>query len=176
MQGVKMHTVLFVICLAVAGRLFGQEVIVWDSASKLTWADFRGKADEKSPYVAVTASGIRYRLMIGSQGLTDSVVAEFYPEESWKKGGSESQLMHEQGHFDITEVFARKLRKRIQEYVPKRGSLAKQLNLVYEEVEKERELEEELYDKETSHSTNAGRQAEWNARILRELKELAELE
>ncbi len=81
-------------------------------------------------------------------------------------------LIHEQGHFDITEIFARKLRKRVQEFVPKRGDLGHQLRLLYDETESERDAMENLYDKETKHSIDAVRQAYWNGRIQKELKDL----
>lgn len=164
--------VIFLVAWFISGRAVSQDVIVWDSATKLSWADFSGKADPKSPWNAVTASGIRYKLNLSGDGLMDSVTAVFYRSESWVKGPTEYALMHEQGHFDISEIFARKLRKRIEEFVPGRGDLAHQLRLVYDEIEREREAREDLYDRETGHSADAARQAEWNVSIRRELKEL----
>jgi hypothetical protein len=153
-------------------RAVSQDIIVWDSATKLTWVDFRGKVDAKSAFDAATVSGIRYRLSLGGEGLSDTVTAVFYTAESWVRRGTGGSLIHEQGHFDITEIFARKLRKRIREFVPRRGDLAHQLNLLYEEVERDREAMERLYDEETRHSTDVARQAEWNGRIRAALKEL----
>jgi len=166
--------VLYLLALTVPGRSFSQDVIAWDSATKLTWADFAGKADPESPYNAATISGILYKMYPRSDGYSDSIIAVFYTSESWVKGRTESALIHEQGHFDITEIFARKLRKRLQEFVPKRGDLNHQLNLLYEEVESERDAMENLYDKETRHSADAVRQARWNVTIRNELRALEE--
>jgi hypothetical protein len=107
--------VLFLLALSVSGRSFSQDVIAWDSATKLTWADFAGTADRSSPYNAVTISGILFKINPNSDGYSDSIIAVFYRAESWVKGRSESALIHEQGHFDISEIFARKLRKRLRE-------------------------------------------------------------
>jgi hypothetical protein len=139
--------------LFASGRSFSQDVIAWDSATKLTWADFAGTADRSSPYNAVTISGILFKINPNSDGYSDSIIAVFYRAESWVKGRSESALIHEQGHFDISEIFARKLRN---------------------EAESERDAMENLYDKDTKHSIDAVRQAYWNGRIGRELKALEE--
>jgi hypothetical protein len=163
---------IFLVVLCFCGRLLSQDVIVWDSAARLSWGDFLGKADPKSPWNAATVSGIVYKLNLNGQGLTDSVTAVFYKSDSWVKDSTADGLIHEQGHFDITEIFARKLRKRIQEFVPKRGDLAHQLMLLYDEIESERKAMENLYDRETGHSADAVRQAEWNVRIRNALKGL----
>jgi hypothetical protein len=105
------------------------------------------------PYNAVTISGILFKINPNSDGYSDSIIAVFYRAESWVKGRSESALIHEQGHFDISEIFARKLRN---------------------EAESERDAMENLYDKDTKHSIDAVRQAYWNGRIGRELKALEE--
>ena len=144
---------IFLFALSVSGRSFSQDVIAWDSATKLTWADFAGTADRSSPYNAVTISGILFKINPNSDGYSDSIIAVFYRAESWVKGRSESALIHEQGHFDISEIFARKLRN---------------------EAESERDAMENLYDKDTKHSIDAVRQAYWNGRIGRELKALEE--
>ncbi len=115
---------------------------------------------------------MRYQLKATSEGFSDSVVAVFYPGESWVRRPTESGLIHEQGHFDITEIFARRLRKRLQEFVPKRGDLNHQLNLLYNETESERDAMEILYDKETRHSVDVVRQERWNVRIRNELRAL----
>jgi hypothetical protein len=134
--------------------------------------DFAGTADRSSPYNAVTISGILFKINPNSDGYSDSIIAVFYRAESWVKGRSESALIHEQGHFDISEIFARKLRKRLQEFVPKRGDLGHQLRSLYDEAESERDAMENLYDKETRHSVDVMGQERWNVRIRNELKEL----
>jgi hypothetical protein len=151
-----------------------QEVIVWDSAAKLTWGDFQGKIDSASPYSASTVSGIAYKFRLAGDGYSDSIKAVFYKGESWVRLPKDYALIHEQGHFDITEIFARRLRKRLQAFVPKRGSLGQQLKRLYDEIEGGRVAMENLYDAETKHSADRERQVEWNEWIRKELKALEE--
>lgn len=166
--------IIFFLVLMDCRSAVAQEVIVWDSAVRLTWADFRGKVDANSSYSASTVSGIVYRFNLSGDGYSDSIMAVFYRGESWVRIQNAEGLVHEQGHFDITEIFARKLRKRLQEFVPRRGSLGRQLKQVYEEVERDRDAMENLYDKETKHSADSEQQAYWNEKIARALKELEE--
>jgi len=164
--------VFLLVTFFVGQGAFSQEILVWDSAVKLTWGDFQGKVDSSSPYSASTVSGIVYKFRFSGDGYSDSIKAVFYRKESWVRVPKDGALFHEQGHFDITEIFARKLRKRLQSFVPKRGSLGQQLKKLYDEVEAERVAMENLYDTETKHSADGERQAEWNERIRKELKEL----
>ena len=167
-------TVIFLAALLVSGDLFSQDTIVWSAGTKLGWEDFVGKADAASPFVAVSVSGIQYKLRFGGNGMSDSVFVVFYRTESWVKTRTAGELVHEQGHFDITEVYARKMRKRLQDFVPRQGSLELQLGMLYDEVERERDAEENRYDRETKHGGDAGRQAVWNKKILDDLDELEE--
>jgi hypothetical protein len=167
--------VLLLIGFFVCERAISQDTIVWDSATMLTWGDFLGKVDSSSPYSASTVSGIVYKFRLSSEGYSDSITAVFYRSESWVSVQKDAAaLVHEQGHFDITEIYARTLRKRLREFVPGRGSLGKQLKQLYDAVEVERVATETLYDTETEHSADRKQQANWNERIREELKALEE--
>ena len=50
---------------------------------------------------------------IGDYNIKYEVKSCFYPSESWVKKGQEALLGHEKIHFDIAELFARKMRKSI---------------------------------------------------------------
>ncbi len=170
-----MKRIVFFLAVFFIGRgAYSQEVLAWDSAEKLTWEDFQGKVDSSSPYSALTVSSIIYRFRITGDGYSDSIRAVFYRGESWVRIPKDGALAHEQGHFDITEIFARRLRQRLQSFIPKRGSLGRQLKKLYDEVEAERVAMESLYDMETKHSAEGERQAEWLERIRKELKALEE--
>lgn len=166
------HIVTVLVGFILAGSASSQAVIVWDSARKLSWADFQGNADRESQFNAVTVSGIYYKFDLGPGGYRDSIMAVFFTAESWVKDSSESQLIHEQGHFDITEIFARILRKRRMEFIPGRGSLGRQLKTLYDGVERERDAMEIQYDRQTGHSANAAMQRFWNLKIRNELQSL----
>lgn len=83
------------------------EKIPWSEDVKLTWDDFKGRPDMRSPFVAMTNSGIVFSYQVtsenGNLSLTTEVEAQFHPEISWYKPDRVNNhvLQHEQGHFNI---------------------------------------------------------------------------
>ncbi|MEO5776395.1 MAG: hypothetical protein ABIQ27_05795 [Flavobacterium sp.] len=91
------------------------DTIVWSGKNRLTWDDFKGSPDNPKVYVkANTASGI-YAKQIRVAGKVKirkyKIQSYFMKNNSWTKVHDEKVLKHEQLHFDITELYARKLRK-----------------------------------------------------------------
>ena len=69
-------------------------------------------------------------------------------------------LAHEQLHFDISELHARKLRKALNEYEIGR-SIRQDLKSLYNRIESERVSMQNRFDKETSHSENREEEMRW---------------
>ncbi|MBT8236619.1 MAG: DUF922 domain-containing protein, partial [Bacteroidia bacterium] len=96
-----------------------EEPIVWSADRRLNWSDFKDVSPDSSPVAALTASGISYSFSSMEQNgemIADfTVTAFFYPTRSWVQDhlASANILAHEQLHFDITELFARKFRARL---------------------------------------------------------------
>jgi len=80
--------------------------------------------------------------------------------------------MHEQGHFDIAELFARKLRKAFAEYKFNAQTVGKDIDKLFILNKQERTERDVLYDKETNHSQNKQQQVLWNKKIKSELDNL----
>lgn len=97
----------------------------------------------------------------------------FYPELSWVQSGSKNQhlLEHEQLHFDISELHARKLRKLL--YSVDASKLNKDskeyLNAFYEKIDKERSAMQKAYDNESDHGLNKQAQSKWRHYVNQEL-------
>ena len=104
--------------------------------------------------------------------------------QSWsiKKKWSNELRKHEQGHFDISEIWARKLDKKLQEMVRNelcgRGRTEKEAeadlkkdidNLFETYVEDEDEMQKK-YDKETKNGKNNKQQTSWNEKLSDLLK------
>ena len=95
------------------------ETISWSPDIKLGWNDFRGKVPQNARAAAITASGISYQFSTRGTGdmveLDYRVSTFFYPYKSWYQPHLCDSLIlsHEQLHFDISELFARKMRKRL---------------------------------------------------------------
>jgi len=152
------------------------EEIVWSKDIKLTWDDFKGRPKSSSTAGAITSSGIGRDFVYNNGLITLNAKAAFNIKESWVKETSRhiKALEHEQGHFDITELYARKFRIVVLETKFKKdGEKAKnQLLKIYDIIAREWDAYQDLYDKETNHHINQEKQAEWFAKIAKELVEL----
>ena len=143
--------------------------------NKLTWDNFKGKPDN-SNNKAITCSTVysKYETLIPNR-IIINVRACFIKKESWKKDKhpSEYHLNHEQKHFDIAELFARKLRKILTDSVFQTEAIArKEIPRIIRENNKTLNLYQDLYDKETNHSINKEQQGLWDVKIDKELNEL----
>lgn len=149
----------------------------WKENHKLSWEDFQGIPPKQSSFVASTESGIYFSYSTqntnGEITLTTSVTANFYPEKSWyiPKDVNEAILLHEQGHFDISEIHARELRKKFASYTFSEN-YKNELQSMYSETENNRNTMQNKYDKETNHSKILEKQKEWEVFIQKELYRL----
>lgn len=143
----------------------------------LTWEDFRGEPQLNSSFHANTNSGFSYSWSYstsnGTQELDYEVFSTFYPMHSWVHPDHkvEHLLKHEQLHFDISEIHARKLRKAMKSYVPGR-SVRKDLKNLYASIEQERIAMQNAFDAETNHSTIKTEEERWQLFVKAELKKL----
>lgn len=167
------------LCLCFSG--IAQEVapIEWHPDRKLTWKDFQGKPFKTSWAAATTASGISYEYngieRNGEYDLDFKVTTYFYPDKSWyhPKLCDAVVLNHEQLHFDISEIFARKFRERL--HAKRFGRNVKaEVSALYRQVLRELDDFQELYDKQTDYSRDRKRQLEWNAKIHKALAQTQE--
>lgn len=156
-----------------------QKKITW-SETPLTWQDFEGDPDSKSDYSANVNSGISYTWTFstetGEPVLVYEVSSSFYPELSWKKqtiNDPDYLLKHEQTHFDISELHARKLRKALENYQVGRN-VRQDLKKIYQKIERERVKMQQQFDFETSHSENRDAELKWREFVSKELQNLQE--
>ncbi|MDP4252257.1 MAG: hypothetical protein Q8918_19335 [Bacteroidota bacterium] len=152
-----------------------EKEIEWTADRKLTWEDFKGSpkpiSNEKS--AAQTYCGFGYQTNRVTVFKKAKIFAKntFDCRLSWVRPDQKSRtdlLEHEQGHFDLCEVFARQLRKKLEE---KRLN-AMNLNdakVVFSDVYAEYLNRQELYENETNFGLNRQKQTEWTARIGIEL-------
>lgn len=175
-----MGKITSIACLLLFSFLgFAQEIeegFLWDEKRRLTWADFRGKVPPAAVPAATTASGISYKysanLIHHEVELDFEVSAYFYPNESWYKPEvcDDLILSHEQLHFDIAELFARKMRDKLRR-TSFSDNVKEEIRDIYADILKELEEFQDQYDWETGFSRNAKKQLEWNKKIAKALKE-----
>ncbi|TBN13843.1 DUF922 domain-containing protein [Hyunsoonleella pacifica] len=173
-----MHKIVLVICLLLFVQYNDEPVMSWHDNYRLVWNDFKAKPKYTINAVAITASGITFGFSIRESdnrviSFSTEVHAHFYPEQSWYKPESVNDhvLGHEQLHFDITELFARKFRKRIS-LLKTTNDVAKRLREIHKNINKELAAFQNKYDTETDFSRNIEIQLSWEAFIKKELKKL----
>ncbi len=138
-------------------------IIIWEKHRKLTMQDFRGKPDYNSPANAITSFNIYYLSSIDSP-FTFYCYSCFYKNTSWiKKEISDSLTMiHEQGHFDLAEVYAKKMCHKLRGLSYNIATVDSIAYAIYIETYNEMNTMHDKYDFETK---NLKKQIEWNRSI-----------
>lgn len=156
-----------------------EPVISWSESYKLSWSDFKDKPDNHTSAVAITASGITFGFSIRQAdsdvvSFSAQVQTHFYPEKSWYKPNiaDDHVLAHEQFHFNITELYARKFRKRI-ENLKVSNTIRKELKQMHNTINNELAKMQDRYDEETNYSRNYEAQKRWETYIANELEKLS---
>ena len=177
-----MKSILLFLAFSYALSLAAQDtatIIEW-SEKKLTWEDFREDNTEEKYYKKAAArinSGIRVRRYdtISNNQITVAIYAVMHPYRSWVRKravGNGKVLAHEQDHFEITELFARKLRKALGEETFVQKSHSKKMEKLIKQFRKDLSSMQYQYDQETGHGTNEQLQRWWHYFIINRLEEL----
>jgi hypothetical protein len=190
---------LLALTCAVPATGLAQAPIAWSADRKLTKADFRGRVPATAPNASMSAISIDAEWECAAGALISSARATFDPSRSWwrnAQGGvwggvaeraSSSQaqesarrnslqrdmqlLEHEQLHFDIAEVAVRKIAARFADFKTACAEAGGTDRIQEMVVLADRELQEEQqrYDRETAHGTNARAQDQWKLKIRKAL-------
>ena len=148
-------------------------LIPWNASRKLTWDDYKGEPDPQADAAASTTTLLTVSYKFSRNNFSFAIRSGFDPTRSWGTHRTAYILSHEQGHFDIAEVYARKLFQKLSEYKYDPRSYQKELKKIYEEVIKEKEKMQNEYDEQTRHSILRVRQEEWLKKIATMLHESA---
>lgn len=150
--------------------------IAWEENNQIEWNDFKGLAKKTSSLDAYTMLGISLEVIGQKNGKVDmGVFGYFEKNKSWVKPGEKTDhlLAHERKHFDLCEVYRRKLIKKLEAkesyaYDSFSKDVGEMFNKNFEEYTKE----QERYDEETHHSQKKESQIKWNKFIAKELLRL----
>ncbi|MCA6066171.1 DUF922 domain-containing protein [Chryseobacterium sp. RG1] len=169
---------IVVLCSLFSIQALSQK-ISWSENTKLKWENFQSPVNRKSnpDVVAYTHCGWEYSVVKSSNpkaAIEFNVETIFNEDKSWKdaKRTNDYVLLHEQKHFDIAEIFARKLRKEVQEKIKTSADFDKYFKGIYAAISNEYKNFQITYDKETGHGINKEKQAEYNTLISSELENL----
>jgi hypothetical protein len=154
--------------------LLGQKneyFIKWSSGRKLTWDDFKASPDKQGDAAALTATQLGFSYSFTSGKISYTIDCRFEKNKSWGRVKNDWILRHEQGHFDIAEIFARKLHKAVSSYQFNRNTFQKDLDAIYTGIVKEKETFQQQYDDETDYSRNKVKQEDWLKKIEKMMEE-----
>lgn len=152
-----------------------QDKIFWNENRKLVWADFQSPAKPNTSQAAATTfCGISYLLNSSTKKFTDEQVkiqSFFIPSKSWAHAEhkTDNVLMHEQSHFDIAELFARRFRKIISD----KSLDVKSLQRYYERIYDDYKEYQQDYETVTNHGRIRDKQLEYSRKIDEEIEELS---
>jgi predicted secreted Zn-dependent protease len=145
----------------------------WKHDRKLVWSDFKGKPDKSNPASALTYSDIHIGASVINGKISVDVQNYFDVKLSWTKNKTSVQLLaHEQLHFDITELYTRIIRRRMNEIASeqtlKDGSFNKESSKLLQQWHDY----QVKYDDETNHGVNIEKQKQWENLVQNQLKEI----
>ncbi len=164
----------------IESQMTAQSAFAWSQDRPLRWVDFQAPAPRSGDASALTAYSIFYGVRCLGSDFEFLAIAGFLPKSSWVKpmvltgpaAASDHALRHEQTHFDLTEVYTRRLRKQFVDlYEPCRR--ADTLDPLVQQLLRSEKAEQSRYDDETRHGLASGQQAAWDKRVADELTELA---
>lgn len=148
------------------------EKLAWSEHRTLTWDDFRGKPPKSTSFEAQSHCEMDASLDFEYDVVRYEVRCYFRPNEAWTKTNDSYILHHEQLHFDLTEVYARKLRKAFSETPVTMANVGATFRNLVKKYNRALEAEQDRYDRETDHSIDQEAQAEWNELIPQWLEDL----
>jgi hypothetical protein len=151
-----------------------QDHFQWNEHARLSWDDFKGMVNAThDESAAATCCSIGFRTNRATPDSKPEIIVYniFYTNKSWVRSDAhiQSVLEHEQGHFDLCEIYTRKLKKCMDGIDLNMPGVKQELMRVYSELSNEYEARQQAYEHETIHGTNIAEQKRWQEMIAREL-------
>ncbi|MDI3322220.1 DUF922 domain-containing protein [Pinibacter soli] len=164
------HLFILLLSLSFAKAQSGN-LIRWNAVKKITIEDFRAPIESSYTNAALTNTSIKMDMGYNSSGFTYKINCFFDKSKSWMRVKNGYVLAHEQVHFDISELYARKLNKAMKEYKFNQKTVGTDLPEIYQRIMTEHEQVQKQYDSETDHSLIKDAQQRWSQKISEGLKE-----
>ncbi|MBO2031806.1 DUF922 domain-containing protein [Siccationidurans ginsengisoli] len=165
-----------------AGPVAAQQVklppgsIRWSATRPLTVADFKGRPRPNQGHAALTSANINTGATCRGNIFAGTAQASFDPASSWVREPrtiTPALLRHEQLHFDIAEVYARRLRQQLAAMHTTCDRLGTTFDRISQAAYAAWQEAEDAYDRDTNHGLQHERQAQWEVQVRQQLQELA---
>lgn len=159
-------------------KLENDSIIIWNSNRKICWKDFELEVAKEwdAEHHAAVSSQVIIRPKVVSNCKELKFIAIFEKKQSWVAFKTTNLLKHEQLHFDIVELFARKMRKYFDEETIENLSDGVKCNSAIDSFINDLINYQILYDQETKHGTIKDKQEEWDEIISQKLEDLKKYE
>ena len=170
-----MKNIFFLIALHFSVLVFSQKdegFINWSEDKRLKWEDFKAAPQKIGDVAALTATHLGFSYNVVNGKISYKIECRFETNRSWGMVKNNWILNHEQGHFDIAEIYSRKLFKAISAYQFSKTTFQKDLDTIYKKLVDEKDQYQQLYDLETNYSRNKSEQEEWLIKIKNDLTAL----
>lgn len=148
----------------------------WSATRRLTWRDFQGTPPTEGSEGAMTSYTLYSAWKCRGESFESRVIAGFRPRESWVKAlvlndttQRRTVLGHEQTHFDLAEVHARRMRQAFARLARPCSRGDGELSALVRRLTQEEKAEQRRYDVETNHGLRAAQQATWSVQTRRRL-------
>lgn len=160
---------LFLLFISMPSLLFSQKHIEWNQQNRLSFDDFKGEIGV-STAAAVSAVSIKHEIIsqsIWTGRIKIKVSAIFDKSSSWVKPEFKhlQLLAHEQGHFDITEIFSRKLQKKVDAEIKSSKDFSEKFQKMYDDLYEEYFQFQTKYEVDTDYGRDAESQEKYNKLI-----------
>lgn len=150
-------------------------LLLWQADRKLTWDDFKGNTDERQINKGAITRGRIATINIyweNNMPMYD-IRCYFVKYNSWNIVTDSLSLMHEQVHFDIFELYTRKIRKAFDKLNQDKVTDYNTYNNLFQSYFKEcsqlhQEYDIDSFDKDTL--------PKWINRVAKELEQLKDYE
>lgn len=151
-----------------------QNYLFWSEDYRLVWTDFDEFPDRKSEHGALSIVGHLCEFEMDNVSYKAIIRTYFDRNNSWARNWVPILLAHEQGHFDLAEVYARKFRKRVLAEMKGRTLTVKRFEELNSEIDQALKKAHNVYDEATNYSLNYGSQMQWNKKITQWLTDYAD--
>ncbi len=174
MRAFAIATVLLFISMLSSGQ---ENRLTWNENKRLRWDDFSGKVNDTSRFDAESYAEVKFDYIFNSPRNFRFTVKAIFNRGTWwikQRHKSDELLKHEQVHFDIAELYARKLQLAFDTY-QYTSNFRNEICEVFNKVKKHYHQTQQLYDEETNHAIVASNQRQWEILIKEELDKMKKL-
>lgn len=147
-----------------------QLFIPWDYNRPLKFDDFKYSPQKEQKYSALTASKLYFNQTTINDSIQYNIYYYFVCDSSYICCHDSILLAHEQGHFNISEIYARMLRKKTIELIKKYSSLDS-INYYHNTLLESVDIDN-VYDTETNHGSINIENVRWKLKIDKMLDSL----